>query len=220
MAKSTPLQAFAFVTLSCLLALPGCERGDDAIEPLEDAREVASTGEATVRHGEIWAPGEGDHFWVFPESKDHLGPGGEFHVYVDPQTHPDALASFSRFALGVGGSLPEHRHDKTEELAYFISGEGTARLYVDGEPQDVSVGPGYVWYNPRGVWHSVVNTGDEPLVLVFATIPNEEKGLLSFFRRISVRPGEEPIVLPPEEFGRIAAEHDLILKPASGDDTN
>ena len=122
-------------------------------------------------------------------------------------------ASFSRFALGVGGALPEHRHDKTEEIAYFVSGEGVARIYVDGEQKDVTVAPGYVWYNPPGVWHSIANTADEPLVLVFATIPNEKKGLLSFFRRISVKPGEDSIALPPEEFAQIAAEHDMILRP-------
>lgn len=204
-----------------VLALPvtlqGCE-GEAAIETPEitQERELYDTSEAY--EARIWAPGEGDHFWVFPESRENLGPGGEFHIYVDPETYPGALASFARFSLGVGGALPEHRHDKTEELAYFVSGRGTARLHIDGELQDVSVGPGSVWYNPPGVWHSVANTGDEPLVLVFATIPNEKEGLLSFFRRISVQPGEEPVVLPPEEFARIAAEHDMILRPSAGVD--
>lgn len=62
------------------------------------------------------------------------------------------------------------------------------------------------------------NTGDEPLAMVFATIPNEKKGLLSFFRGISAKPGEEPATtLSPEEFGRIAAEHDMILRPPAED---
>lgn len=197
------------VSAACFLAVTGCTGGENA----EAMEQPAFDQPQSARQGQVWAAGEGDHFWVFPESKDHLGSGGEFHVYVDPETIPEAKASFSRFALGVDGALPEHRHEMTEEIAYFISGEGVARLYIDGEPRDVPVGPGHVWYNPPGEWHSVVNTGDEPLVLVFATIPNEEKGLLSFFRKISVKPGEEPASLPPDEFARIAAEHDLILKP-------
>jgi len=218
MLSSTGRDTFPLVAASCLLVLVGCGGGDPSVasEPAPDASAApgVSVAEAPeARPGKIWAPGEGDHFWVFPESKETLGPGGEFHIYVDPETEPAAKASFARFALGAGGALPEHRHVKTEEFAYFISGEGIARLYEDGTPRDVSVGPGYVWYNPPGEWHSVANTGDEPLVMVFATVPNEKKGLLSFFRRISVKPGEEPTVLPPEEFGRIAAEHDLILKP-------
>jgi hypothetical protein len=56
--------------------------------------------------------------------------------------------------------------------------------------------------------------------MVFATIPNEKKGLLSFFRTISVKPGEEPVALPPDEFARIATEHDLILKPPVSSDSN
>lgn len=204
---------------SAVWALPGCERakpGAEAEAPGAEAEapRAEASPEPEPRDARIWAAGEGDRFWVFPESRDHLGSGGEFHVYVDAETMPEARASFARYDLGVGGALPEHRHDRTEEIAYFVSGQGVARLFEAGEPRDVAVGPGSVWYNPPGAWHAITNTGDEPLVLVFATIPNEEKGLLSFFRRISVRPGEEPVSLPPEEFGRIAAEHDLILRPA------
>lgn len=166
----------------------------------------------------VWAPGEGEQLWIFPESPETLGSGGEFHVYVDPETVPDARASFARFALGVGGALPEHRHARTEEIAYFISGRGVARLFEGGEARDVEVGPGHVWYNPPGAWHAIRNTGDEPLVLVFATIPNAEKGLMSFFRAISVKPGEEPEALPAEEFARLAAEHDMLLRPPPAED--
>ena len=54
--------------------------------------------------------------------------------------------------------------------------------------------------------------------LVFAAVPNEKKGLLSFFRRIGVKPGEEATPLSPEDFARIAAEHDLILRPPDSDE--
>jgi mannose-6-phosphate isomerase-like protein (cupin superfamily) len=216
MIRSIVRRANSPLMIGCLLALTACGAREDS-EAVED---FELDQESSSRQGQIWAPGEGDHFWVFPESKDKLGSGGEFHVYVDPETLPAARASFARFALGVDGALPEHRHDKTEEIAYFISGTGTARLYEGGVPIDVPVGPGYVWYNPPGVWHAVTNTGDEPLVLVFATIPNEAKGLLSFFRRISVKPGHDALTLPPDEFARIAAEHDLILRPAAAQESD
>ena len=211
MSRSAIRQVIAFFTMSGLLTLAACQDREDSVASSKEAQQVERP--ANTRQGQIWAPDEGDHLWVFAESKDNLGSGGEFHIYMDSETHPSASASFSRFALGVGGGLPEHRHDKTEEIAYFVSGEGVARIYVDGEPNDVPVAPGYVWYNPPNVWHSITNTADEPLVLVFATIPNEKKGLLSFFRKISVKPGEEPTTLPPEEFANIATEHDMILRP-------
>ncbi|MDX1623266.1 MAG: cupin domain-containing protein [Gemmatimonadota bacterium] len=166
-----------------------------------------------TQRSKLWAPDEGERIWVFPDSKDEVGSGLDFHIYVDPETEPDARASFARFSLGVDGALPEHRHEKTEEFAYFVSGEGIVLFYENGEPRNVDVGPGYVWYNPAGVWHSIRNTGDEPLEVVFATVPNEKHGLMSFFRKIGVKPGEEPKPLPPDELRRIANDHDLILEP-------
>ena len=161
----------------------------------------------------FFEPDEGDIVWFFAKSKDELGSGGELQIYIDPQTHPEAKASFAKFNLGVGGALPMHKHEKTEEIAYILSGEGIAQYYENGEIQEISISAGYVWYNPPTAWHSVRNTGNESLTMVFATIPNEEKGLLAFFRKIGAKPGEEARTLSPEEFGRIAAEHDLILRP-------
>ncbi len=161
----------------------------------------------------IMQPHEGDYLWVFPESKDELGSGGELQIFVDAHTHPHARASFAKFTLGVGGALPLHRHDKTEEFAYFLSGEGAVvALDHDGKEIEIPVSVGYVWYNPPGVWHAVRNTGSTPLSLVFATVPNEKKGLLTFFRRICAEPGKEGIPLSHEELERIGSEHDVIFR--------
>ena len=162
----------------------------------------------------ILEPDQGERVWMTPDSKDHLGQGGELQIYVDPETHPHAGASFAKFTLGVGGALPVHRHDKTEEFAYFLSGEGVAVFRdADGTETEHRVAPGYVWYNPPGQWHAVRNTGSTPLALVFATVPNEEQGLLSFFRRIGSTPGQEGQPITPEELRRLGAEHDMTLWP-------
>ncbi len=161
----------------------------------------------------IMQPHEGTYLWISPESRDKLGAGGELQIYLDSETHPEAKASFAKFTLGVGGQLPVHRHDKTEEISYFLSGEGVVVVVdEDGTENEVPVGAGYVWYNPPGVWHTVRNTGSTPLSLVFVTVPNEKNGLLSYFRRVCVNPGEEGIALSPEELEKIASEHDLILR--------
>ena len=166
----------------------------------------------------VMGPDEGDVVWMSPESKDHLGSGGELQIYVDPETHPHATASFAKFTLGVGGSLPVHRHDKTEEFAYFLSGDGVAVFVAeDGQETEKPVGEGYVWYNPAGNWHAVRNTGDTPLVLIFATVPNEKKGLLSFFRKIGVTPGQEGTPMTLDELIEVGAEHDMILWTAPDD---
>lgn len=158
-------------------------------------------------------PHEGDYLWISPQSQDKLGSGGELQIFVDPETHPHANVSFAKLTLGVGGKLPVHRHNKTEEISYFLFGEGVVVVVdEDGTEKEISVGAGYVWYNPPGVWHAVRNTGSVPLSLVFAIVPNEKNGLLSYFRRVCVGPGKEGIALSPEELERIASEHDLILR--------
>ncbi len=214
-ARGEPLVTFRLagvVVFSVLTGLLwyGCSDGQSQSAKDNQAQSVSGV-RSTDSH--IIPPQKSNHFWVFAESKDELGAGGEFHVYVDAETHPDAEGSFAKFSLGVGGELPIHRHDKTEEIAYFISGSGVVQLFEKEQPKEVSVGEGYVWYNPPGAWHSVKNTCTKPLTMVFVTIPNEKEGLLSFFKRIGAKPGHEATPLRPEEFGRIAAEHDLILKP-------
>jgi mannose-6-phosphate isomerase-like protein (cupin superfamily) len=163
----------------------------------------------------VWEPEQGENLWVFPENRDELGSGGEFHIYVDPVTHPEAAASFARFSLGVGGDLAEHKHDRSQELAYLISGEGAVGRREDGGLAKIPISAGSVWYIPPGAWHSVTNTGTSPLVLVFATVPNVEKGLLSFFRRIATIPGQMPTALSREDLVRIGAEHDFVLRTAT-----
>ena len=132
-------QVIACFTIIGLLASTACQNGEDAVASSEEAHQAERS--ANTQHAQIWAPDEGDHLWVFAESKDNLGSGGEFHIYMDSETHPNASASFSRFALGVGGALPEHRHDRTgqrrsptssqakESLAYtWMESRTTCRL--------------------------------------------------------------------------------------------
>lgn len=162
----------------------------------------------------VMSPESGDVLWFFQESPEKLGSGGELRIYLDHATHAEARGSFAKFTLGVGGALPVHRHDKTEEIAYIISGEGVAVGLDDaGNEVEMPVSEGYVWYNPPSVWHAVRNTGSVPLTMVFATIPNEEKGLLAFFRNIGVEPGQAAKPIPADEFARLAQEHDMILRP-------
>ena len=160
----------------------------------------------------IMQPHEGDHLWSFHQSKDELGSGGELQIFIDPETDPQASAGFAKYTLGVGGALPVHRHDRTEEFAYILAGEGVAVVLENGVEREIPISAGCFWYNPPRAWHALRNTGDTPLSLVFAVVPNEKQGLLAFFRRISVEPGQSPIVLTPEELNELALEHDLIFR--------
>jgi hypothetical protein len=62
-------------------------------------------------------------------------------------------------------------------------------------------------------WHTIRNTADEPMTLVFATVPNHETGLLSFFRKIGAKPGEAARIFSKEEMAKLGAEHDFERRP-------
>ena len=67
---------------------------------------------------------------------------------------------FSSFAPRTSTAMLSHA---TEELAYVVSGQGELRM-------DDGIAPfaaGDCLYVPAAVWHAVVNTGDEPVTMVF-----------------------------------------------------
>jgi mannose-6-phosphate isomerase-like protein (cupin superfamily) len=179
-----------------------------------------NAGFSKRRNVRVWGPGEGERLWVFPKNKDELGPGGEFHIYLDHRTDPGARASFSKFSLGVGGALAEHRHEKTEELAYLLSGRGVVAMRENGKLKEVPVEPGSVWYIPPAAWHTIRNTANEPMTLVFATVPNHETSLLSFFRKIGAKPGDTPPALSKDEVAKLGAEHDFVRRPPETKETS
>lgn len=201
-----------FTFLGLFIMLQSCENNKSKIEPEEEKVETTTKTEKSI--GGIMKPDAGEHLWVFPKNKDTLGSGGKLQIFMDAESHPHASASFAKYELGVGGALPEHKHNKTEEIAYFLSGEGIVITYENDKRVETPIKEGYVWYTTPGEYHSFKNTGNEPLKLVFAIIPNDKSGLLSFFKKVGAEPGKDATAFSPEEFGKIATEHDLILKPA------
>jgi quercetin dioxygenase-like cupin family protein len=67
----------------------------------------------------------------------------------------------SSFAPGTATARLSHA---TEELAYVMSGSGELRM----DDAVVPYAAGQALYIPAGVWHAVVNTGAEPVTMVFS----------------------------------------------------
>lgn len=63
----------------------------------------------------------------------------------------------------VGGSVPRHKHEKEEEVMFFLQGKGQ---FIT-ESETIELEPGICVYNPPGEFHSIVNTGDEVLKFVW-----------------------------------------------------
>jgi len=71
-----------------------------------------------------------------------------------------ASLGYSVFTPGTATDPVSH---ETEEVAYVLSGSGELRL-DDGAVQ-FKAGDGL--FIPAGVWHAVVNTGEEDVAMVF-----------------------------------------------------
>jgi len=70
----------------------------------------------------------------------------------------------------VGGMVPEHKHEKEEEVMFFLQGKG--QFITDEET--IELKPGICVYNPPGASHKIVNTGDEVLKFIWIYSPQLE----------------------------------------------
>ena len=89
-------------------------------------------------------------------------PGGSWSrvILTGERVGSETALGFSSFAPHTATAMLSHQ---TEELAYVLSGKGELRMDDGSQPY----GPGQALYVPAGVWHAVVNTGDEPVTMVF-----------------------------------------------------
>jgi quercetin dioxygenase-like cupin family protein len=71
-------------------------------------------------------------------------------------------ASLGYSVFTPGTELAPVRHE-TEEVAYVVAGSGELRLDEGAVPFRT----GDALHIPAGVWHAVVNTGGEDVVMVF-----------------------------------------------------
>jgi mannose-6-phosphate isomerase-like protein (cupin superfamily) len=73
----------------------------------------------------------------------------------------ESALGYSVFKAGTSTADLSH---SVEELAYIVSGSGVIRL----EAGDVPVTAGQALYVPAGLWHTVMNPGEDDLVMVFS----------------------------------------------------
>ena len=67
---------------------------------------------------------------------------------------------------------PVHVHPAEEEILYLLSGSG--EFYFDGQPEPVE--PGTCVYIPAGLEHSINNTCDEVMKVVYVFSPAVVQG--------------------------------------------
>jgi quercetin dioxygenase-like cupin family protein len=79
-----------------------------------------------------------------------------------------ATMSAIHVVMAPGRGHERHVHPESDELIHVLSGEGEQTL-GDGEPFPLRAGQTVVI--PKGVWHSTVNTGWEPMAVLAIYAP-------------------------------------------------
>lgn len=132
------------------------------------AADTKDAGEVLGVHG-----GEGAMRWLRAATGAHLA--GEW----------DGIEWVS---LSPGGRAGLHTHSMTEELWFFLAGEG--RVELDGESHRVE--PGSIMLTPLDSNHAAWNTGTEPLeFVVIEVFPPAVTARLPRRRHTDERPTSE-----------------------------
>jgi len=92
-----------------------------------------------------------------------LAGGSWSRVLVSEDTVGGNASAIGYSVFKPGTSTADLSHS-VEELAYILSGSGVIRL----ETGDVPVAAGQALHVPARLWHTVVNSGGEDLVMVFS----------------------------------------------------
>ena len=93
--------------------------------------------------------------------------GSTIREIAGPAWTPARNQSLAEATVPVGARTAAHYHRVTEELYFFTAGSG--RMTLGDEEREVA--PGDCVVIPPGQVHGLVNTGDEPLVLLCCCAP-------------------------------------------------
>ena len=93
--------------------------------------------------------------------------GSTIREIAGPAWTPARNQSLAEATVPVGGRTVAHYHRVTEELYFFTAGRG--HMTLGDEDRDVVDGDCVVI--PPGQVHGLVNTGEEPLVLLCCCAP-------------------------------------------------
>ena len=114
---------------------------------------------------------------------------------IKPLVSEDGLddapdVSLMHVVLLPGQGHERHNHPDSDEILYILAGAGD-QMVDDGEP--FAVRPGQAVWIPKGAFHSTVNTGWEPMVLLAIYAPaGAEQALKGLPDYVEVAAGSPP----------------------------
>lgn len=93
---------------------------------------------------------------------------GVIHMLCEEQVTGGKTMSFGSVVLQPGQGHIRHNHPTADEVIYVVSGEADQML---DDKDTVRVKSGDCIWIPKGVYHSTVNTSDEPIHLIVVYAP-------------------------------------------------
>ncbi|MFG3245607.1 cupin domain-containing protein [Streptomyces sp. NPDC048187] len=136
----------------------------------------------------------------------HLGLGSTARPVEGFTWDPEVLRAYSaavaadgaegRMVMVFDGDGPgdhEERHPAGDELVVCLSGSVTVTRDMDGEPDQVRLGPGEATVNPAGVWHVVDMNGPASVLAVTAGLGTDHRP------RTGTRPADRVGTPSPQE---------------------
>ncbi len=95
------------------------------------------------------------------------------YFLIDSTNSPSKRLTMGYTTIYPTGTTTGHAHDEREEVYFVISGEG---IMVIGEEQfPIKAGDGL--YVPPGKYHTTIQTGNQPLVVLWVTGKIEAENL-------------------------------------------
>jgi oxalate decarboxylase/phosphoglucose isomerase-like protein (cupin superfamily) len=102
----------------------------------------------------------------------------------------DPAVSLMHVVLLPGKGHERHNHPDADEILYVLAGAGD-QMVDDGDPFPVR--PGQAIWIPKGAFHSTLNTGWEPMVLLAVYAPaGAEQVLKTLPDFVEVAAGQAP----------------------------
>lgn len=146
----------------------------------------------------IVQPDEGETYWIGTRNSP-------LTIMVAKDTQGFATMSFCRELIAPGESIPLHKHLNEDELIFVHRGEGTLTI----EEHPIEVREGSVALIPKGVWHSMSNSGKDTLTMVFSYSP---AGFEGYFREFGSPAGTAWAPKSSDEYKRLNEKWGIVYR--------
>jgi oxalate decarboxylase/phosphoglucose isomerase-like protein (cupin superfamily) len=117
-------------------------------------------------------------------------PWGRLQWLSEPRVTGSQIMATGVVTLEPGKGHDRHNHEGLEEVIYVVEGVGEQTVEGDGPTQKRAVKTGDLIHLPRSAFHSTLNTGKTPLILL---VVYETAGPEAFLRSLP-----DCTVVPPK----------------------